>query len=50
LVLAVRVVKPDGGWQGVGLAESNGSLLPGLGLCMCVAEGQVGGGGSQPLG
>ena len=30
-----------------GLAESNDSLLPGSQLCMCVAVGLVGGGGSH---
>ena len=31
-----------------GLAESNGSLPLGLGLCMCVALGLVGDGGRPP--
>jgi len=40
---------PDGWKVTAGLAESNGSLLPGL-ICVCVAVGLVGGGGSLPLG
>ena len=33
-----------------GLVESNGSLPPGLWLCMCAAVGLVGGGESPPPG
>ena len=50
LVPAERWWRPMTGKVTAGLAESNGSLLPGLWLCMCATVGLVGGGGSPPPG